>query len=758
MFEHQNITKLNDFFENMNDRQPKGVYFYRINGYNEEIAEFIRRYYETARRRGVIIEGRIPNPDEKNLAYYNEIMGSAFYLKINFISENLKKWLPRMDDRQRSNVASSMYRTLSDLKLAGKNDNMIKNAYVKFMCWLYYKFERIVNQLGTDEIPKILYEGEIGRYELLLISILCGAGCDVVLLQYRGDAAYLKSDPTSAMSISLSLPEMKPFPPHFNLRYIMKMIQEELNMERLYGKKPQFINCTNASIEGNSLEDFKKPPAMRGKDKDFYYNCYCRIRGVEDKLTYVNDLYRFYLELKNEGRLITVVNRKIEPPSMQEISSIKRKNYSTLEQMLADLSTNLQYSANPELQRIMVKAFVDVLFAESKMEDMNVNKLTNRAVYLLCWLKRYQGSLFSNWKMPEIGVFIYMGGCKNETEAMFMRFLSKLPVDVLILQPNLNQPCRLEDKFLYEINHLTSLAVTNFPTEHSEVQVGTAAYHAERELDTLLYQDSGIFRDHQYTKANSVNLQTMYEEIKILWKEELKYRPNFSVVDDIVNLPVIFSKVAGVKDGDVQRYWASIKELLTEDTLVVRRGPYVDVSKPNPIKARSVDFWKYNRLQKSKIKADPDYPYRVLREDVQDHILDKLQLLIESKVIRGTFENGMEYKIIATVLHLDKEVVRMIQRFDFTKTNPKLIYFNTGEELITIEDSILATFLNLVGFDVVFFVPTGYQSIEGHFNKKIMEEHQIGTYVYDLEVPDLKTVSTPSRPKSWRERLFGRGV
>lgn len=758
MFEHQSITKIDDFFVNLSNRQPRGVYFYRINGYNEEVAEFIRRYYETARRRGVIIEGKIPNPDEKNLAYYNEIMGSAFQSNRNFISQSLKKWLPRMDDSQRTNVATSMHHTLNKLKLAGKNDNMLKNAYIKFMCWLYYKFERIVNQLGAEEVPKILYEGEISSYELLLISILCGAGCDVVLLQYRGDEIYLKSDSASELSIALSLPDMKPFPPYFDLRYIMKMIQEELNMERLYGKKPRFMNCTNAWIEGKALEDFKKAPASRGDTEEFYYNCYCRIRGVEDKLTYVNDLYRFYLELKNEGRLIAVVNEKIEPPSMQEISAIKRKNYSTLEQMLSDLLTNLQYSANAELQRIMVKAFVDVLFAESKSEEMNINKLTNKAVYLLCWLKRYQGALFSNWKMPEIGCFIYMGGCKNENEALFMQFLSRLPVDVLILQPNLSRPCHLEDKFLYEINYSISMSVKNFPTEHSEVQVGTAAYHAERELDTLLYQDSGVFRDHQYTKANSVNLQTMYEEIKILWKEELKYRPNFSVVDDIVNLPVIFSKVAGVKDGDVRRYWASIKELLTEDTLVVRRGPYIDVSKPNPMKAYSVDFWKHNRLQKSKIKAASNYPYSVLREDVQDHILDKLQLLIESKVIRGTFENGMEYKIIATILNLDKEVVRMIQRFDFTKTNPKLIYFNTGDELITMEDSILAAFLNLVGFDVVFFVPTGYQSIEGHFNKKVMEEHQIGTYVYDLEVPDLKTVSTLSRPKSWRERLFGRGV
>lgn len=125
-------------------------------------------------------------------------------------------------------------------------------------------------------------------------------------------------------------------------------------------------------------------------------------------------------------------------------------------------------------------------------------------------------------------------------------------------------------------------------------------------------------------------------------------------------------------------------------------------------------------------------------------------------MIKGTFENGTEYAIVATVLNMPKEIVRLIQKFDFTKKNPKLIYFNTGEKIISLEDSILAAFLNLAGFDVVFFVPTGYQNIEKYFNRKLMEEHQIGEYVYDLQVPNMALVSSSTR-LSWRDRLFRRG-
>ena len=225
--------------------------------------------------------------------------------------------------------------------------------------------------------------------------------------------------------------------------------------------------------------------------------------------------------------------------------------------------------------------------AESKKEGENLNRLTNRAVYLLCWMRRYLPKLFINWKPSDIGCFIYMGGCRNESEALFMSFLGRLPLDVLILCPDLNIKCCLEDKLLYEINYSESLPVMRYPEQNSQVKIGTAAYHAERELDTLMYQDSGLYRNQQYVRANVINLQTMYEEIKILWDQELKYRPNFSTVDGVVNIPVIFSKISGVKDGNISQYWESIAALVTEDTVVVKRVPYIEPTASNPMKAFS---------------------------------------------------------------------------------------------------------------------------------------------------------------------------
>lgn len=756
MFERKTLQDLPDYFAPRSARPGPVVYCYRISCYNEAIDAFIRRYYQEARQNGVIVEGRIPNPDEKNLAYYEEIMGTGFQMHLGFLTGSLQKWLPRMAQVQRDAVAAALYDALDAMRREGKNENILRNAYIKFMCWLYYKFERIVNLLGHEQLPKILCEGSVSAYELRLLSILSQAGCDVLLLQYDGDEGYGKVDPASAFSQRYAIAGAGAFPAGYSLAQIRKQAERDALAQQRYGAPPTLTACTNAWITGAGLADVEKAPRLRGDDAHLFYNCFLRLRGAQDTLTYANELYRFRFQLRQDKRNLVILDGQIPPPSMEEIAAIRRKNYVDLDQMLLDLSGNIQFTANPALQSLMVKAFVTVMTPPPDAAEVHLNKRMNQAVYLLSWLKRYQSSLFSGWKQPDIACFIYLGGCKNENEALFLRLLSDLPVDVLILCPDLSTVCCLHDARLFEKQYGESLTLAHFPREDAEIRMGTAAYHAERELDTILYQDSGLYRDQQYQRGMSVALQTTYEEIAILWDQELKYRPNFSVVGDTVTLPAIFAKVSGVKEGQTGPYWSGIKALEIDDTLLIQNPPCCKLDETNPQKAFATEFLKNGRLQKESIKRHRAYPYGFLREEMQAHILDKLHMLLEQRLIKGTFENGMEYTIVSTILNLPKEILRLLQKYDFTKKNPKLLYINTLEKAIPVEDAIVTAFLNLAGFDVLFFVPTGYQTVELHFTKKIMQEHQIGSYVYDLQIPDFRFVSGGARP-SWRERLFGKG-
>lgn len=759
MFTHINANSFDDFFTSLTQRGNKNVYFYRINDYAETVNNLIIKFYDLAKQNGIVIEGGLPVPDQKNLSYYKEMMGDEFKPTIAFMDAGLKKWIPRMNDVQRHDIAMSLLATFQDMLRAGKNESIIKNTYIKFLCWLYYRFERVLGELGKNDLPKIIYEGNITNHELLFLSILSKAGCDILLLQYKGDANYLKLDPESKLSTPLQIMGGQPFPADFNLSNLRSTAQKEKINTRLYGALPTVSMCTNAWIDKQrGLEIIKEPTGYRGKDEKVIYNSFVRINGAEDKYVYSDQLYRLQQDLKNSKRHLVIVNDKIPNPGPDEINGVKRGNYANTEQLILNISQNIVYGNNIELQKLMRKAFVDIILEESQKEDLNVNKLSSKAVYLICWLKRYSQGLFSNWKQPEIGAFIYFGGCKNDNETMFLRLLARIPVDVLILCPNLNSKCCLEDDLLYEENNKETLNLERYPEDSSIVRMGTVASHAEQEMMDIMSRDSnGLYKSQQFAKANSISLQTMYEEIPKMWDITVNYRQFFRIENNTVDIPVVFAKVSGVKDGQVGAYWDSIRSLRTDNTILISKIPYIASGTPNKFKGLASEFYKNGKLQKQKIKNYSDFPYAILREEIQNHILDKIEMLINNKLVKGIGENGTEYTVIGWCLNLPKEIVRLIQSFDFTKKNPKLIFVCTTDKTLSLEDSIIVAFLNLIGFDILFFVPTGYQCIERYFTRKLMEEHQIGEYQYDLTVPDLMIPPINKAGNSLLGKLFGRG-
>ena len=218
-----NASNLSDLLLPMRQRgNAPGVYFVRLCQWSPEIKDFLWRYHEAARAKGVIIEGQIGNPDERQLSYLTEMLGSAFEPNPAFITQALQKWMPRMSQANRVSFAEAMCDQMDELKRKGKTDSIIRNIYMKVMCWLYYKFERLMPFLGDDNPPRILYEcNAVTAHELILLRILSMMGTDILLLEPQGDAAYLKQDAASAWSQLLSVQGM-PFAKDFTLKQFRK--------------------------------------------------------------------------------------------------------------------------------------------------------------------------------------------------------------------------------------------------------------------------------------------------------------------------------------------------------------------------------------------------------------------------------------------------------------------------------------------------------------------------------------------------------
>ena len=716
----------------------KGV-FVRITSYEAETEGFMVKYLALTGECGAAAENGLANPSADSIARcakYAEGFAPSREFILRAVSARV-----RIAPGRAQAFSQRTAEIFSDLKTKGKNDSMLKNIFLKFLCWLG---DLSAAFAPSDKRAKLLCSGVSSLHEILFLSAAVASGADVVLIDTQGEEHYRKYDTQGDMSICISSGNT-PFPADFSVNKLISGAKESREIKSLAAGNSDIKFCTNAWLTGDIFSDILKPPAERGGG-DIIYNLFVRINGVEDKTSYLRDIYGVYAKL-SEARPVLVIDGKIEPPSNEEIAAVSRGNYRDVSGLVNDLSKNIVH-ADKKLQDVIKDAF-SFAAAEYFSVSKDLRKTLTKSVYLLCWLKRYQHCIFGKKGQ---GCVIFYGGCGSENEALFMRMLARCPADVLILAPDLSKKCCLSDELLYERNFTQSLPAEKFPKEE-DIRMGTVAYYAERELDTVMYSDSGLYRNFQYSKANALTLRTMCEEVPMLWGEELKYRPNFSVSGGEVNMPVIMAKISGVKNRDLNGYWDMIGEMCAaESTIVIKGEPMVPEELPCEY---TVGFMQGGRLRKDAVKNHKLYKYGFLKEDMQDHILDKLSLLLRSGIIKDQKVSGYEFRMAAICLNMDERILRLLQSFDFTKRNPKLVYISTTERIISRDDAVLLAYLNLLGFDIAYFVPTGYQGAEKYYEKNLMECHEAGEYMFDLQIPDL-TKRAQSKEKGFFGKLFGK--
>ena len=777
MPERSTLKTLDDFALPLSRRTPPGPCFARLCDWSEQIRDELWRCHEMARQWGIILESRIPNPDEGQTGYMLETLGPDFEPTAAFAEAALERWMPRMSADNRRAFAEALAQQYRELTLRGKPTGALKNLYIKLMCWLYYRFERLMPLLGREDLPKLLYVTEgITAHELTLLRMLCAMGTDVLLVEPAGDEPYLRLDPESRWSQRIDVPNGVPFPEGFSLKTFRREMapaqpnrpapgtaptrrqpnppaQPATIVPENYFRPPAHDICTNAWMAEADYRQLLTPPASRGDDPKLLYNGYIRLRGVRDQLDYLGDLHRFYRQLIATGRAVVAEDGPLPRPEPEALNRIRRRSrYHSPEELTVDLAGNLPADAPEELQRLMQRAFIQVMRVAAA-DQPNPNRLLTAAVVLLCRIQRYHAPLFRNWKPGEVPVFILMGGCADADEALFVRWLARLPVDVLLPAPDLEKPCVLTDEALLELSGEESLAADRFPRDDATLQLSTMAAHAERDLDALLYADSGIYRNRQFARGNAVTLRTTFDELFILWDQELRYRPGFAAGEGAVSMPVLYAKISGVEGGRLPGYWQKVRRLAGEDGLFVPQLPMPCGA--GDCQAMAQRALNNGRINREALKRDRRYPFGLLREELQEHLFDKVQLMLDRRLIRGTFVNGTEYTVLATALGMGKTLLRLLQAFDFTRRSPKVVCVDCRENGATLQDAILLTLLNLVGFDIALFVPTGYQTIERFLADNLPVEHQIGEYIYDLTTPSLDAMPQ-ERSSSWLERLFRR--
>lgn len=718
------IDRVDDYLKKVDERKEAGVYFYKLNFYNQEVKNFLKKYLKKTKENGLYIKNRLQNPTANNINYFMEFIGSDFFLEKKFFEKKLKRWLPQLTESENKEFSNLVFETLNELKKEGKNESILKNVYMKFMCWSYYKFQYVIKrcyEMREKETPKILFEGEISNHELLFLNIISKLGCDVLILQYSQD---VKSQGILEINI---LPKNN-FPENFCLE---NLLFEELEEEKIRdfidkGEEKREIDW----LSGDIFESILKPIEERGKKKDVSYSVFAKILGVEDVNSYEMSLVKFRLKLEEKNRKFILIENGIKNPEYEEVSKILKPTLNSKSDVLLTLSKNIFFSQSLEKTKVIQKIFINSLLEE---KEESLQKFFNKSVVILCWLIRYMKLALDKHNSEYYPVFLYYGSCNNQNEQLLLKILSRLDIDVIILCPDKSQEFKLEDRYLYEKIYEGSLPITKFPKDIKDIKLRTVAANAEKDLENILYRDTGLYKANQFKKAVPLNLNTIYEEIGILWKEEAKYRPNFEILKDSVIVPNICAKIVGVPDKNTNQYWKSIEKYVEDEEYFAVNFPIFTFEKNNIL--NTVNFFKKGKLNFEKLKQDKNYKYSFIREEMQDYILEKIQFYLENRSLKTNNLENNENKILHLLLNLDIEILRKIQDFDFTKKIPKLVILDTKEDMGKIDDAIIIEFLKEVGFDILLFVPTGYRSLESYFSKNIFVEYQIGEFMYDLKIP-----------------------
>ncbi len=737
------IQYLEACFLPLDRRTPSRPVFFRIIGRDAEgrIPALVERYQTQAKSNGVSLEG-LPNPREAEIKRFYQEAGSQFALEPPLIARQAALWLGQVRTAERPRLCKAIYSALSLLQKRGANEHILKNVYTKFMCWMRGPLGHTLSKLGGGEPPKVLFMGDISRHEAFFLYLLHQAGCDVWYVNYLSGASYDKADPDGRFSRRISgellsappppAPPPPPPPPWDGAGRDLEINQ--------WVNRPVWESITLPYHERSGVS-----PGKRG-------SVFAVLLGADERKAYRNRLLALKRALDAVPRTWMLVERKMQPPTPAETEAFRIADRNVPRpKLLWALAERMPagHSWTPLAQRALALAM-------EAFPDKNENRFFNYSVRLACWLRRCAEQLFANPGEDFPPALVYYGAI-TEPEISLLWTVAQMGADVLYVSPEKTDaftnhflpPVWLESAFE------NSLPMEPFPQREEKVLEHTTAYDAAQELNQLLYSDTGMFRDRQFARSQPVTLKTTYDEVGQLWPEEAQYRPSFRTEGGVVYVPNLFTKICGVDKGDLTLYWDKIRAMVTTNTYLITGLPFLNKLPPdggmNPTEARA--FLHNGRIDPRAIMASRVYQYGYLPEDTQNYILEKIQALMDYDLIADGGPN-VSAVMLSVLMNLDKELLRLLQSFDFTRTIPKLLIVDVTETMFTLEECILVTFLNLVGFDIVVFTPTGYRNLETHIRPDIFNTLTVGEFCYDLTVPDLR-VRRPAGKTGWFDRLFG---
>ena len=481
----------------------------------------------------------------------------------------------------------------------------------------------------------------------------------------------------------------------------------------------------------------------------------------EDKLTeYKNSLCNLRNDLISSPKCLLFMQNELKVPENNELllfDSVRRDN---TDDMMQDFLSVINIKGD-ELRTVEARKVFAELLEPYKSENLDIFYAIG--VKIIVWLNRCTSTAeyIANCH-GEVPVIIYYGRI-TANEVLFLHFMSRIGMDVIYIYTekstlSLLKTANVDGRMqIFEFPRETEFFP--YPDKIIKTKFATVAYSAERDLDEFMYSNTSIFKDFQFSEMQALTLKTTYDEIGILWHQQAKYRAGFNVIDGKRTvIPNIFAKISGVKDGDMNDYWDDVRSKLSPLTRIIYKAPTID-------RFNSSVFTVYNQFYSGKtinielLKKSKYNNYSFLSDNLQNLIFEKMQEAIDSGLLLLD-EHELVPLVLYVGLNIEKEILKILQKFDYTKDIPKIIVIDSIEDTFKKVECIQLILFNLLGFDILIYTPTGYKDLETYISTNAFETYSMNEFQYNVRVPRFKipdTVPEPDKNDGFFSKLFKKG-
>ncbi|WP_092334340.1 YceG family protein [Desulfosporosinus hippei] len=679
--------------------------------------------------------------------------------------------------------------TIFNLYIANEyeiNLSMAVNFGTKILLWFGEHGKQIIKKSPYN--PKVIYWGSPKKHEVYYLILMSLIGCDVLVLNtsFRDEFEYVDKNNEYSMLIKYfkdlpirSFPEQKA-KKEVREKDLPKAIKKEPELPVDQQKPRDLVNLNDPivvvklkrteAIFQEMLVPLKMRSGYIGHPYPILPTYFIRYIGVpvssdDWEAEYYNSLYDLDRSLQLLGNYLKFIDG-IPAPTADENSSIPtgfssypfKDRSEVIEQTLR--AEILPQFNNELFDNTIKKMFVEIvdLFAE-KNKNANFSIVSNFSLKIVTWLNRYVVQLFPkaslNQDQDHNPKILFHGQIKPH-EIYLLYALHRLGCDVLYVHSDKDgdKPFQIIDRD-NELTHLiqnpNNLTLESFPAEERYIRKSTIAYNASKEIEEVIYgEDVGLFKPWQFENYGTqpITLKTTVDELKILWREPAKLRPEFKIQNKKVYIPNLFAKINGVSE-DLNTYWRDLGNLSSAtNTKLVSGLPFTNVNyTKQELYQASYLLTDQGLLNEAKVIMSKHYKFNHLRAPLQHFLIGKINELIGSDLFVTAVDNKFKLKIIMTILTMEDEILKLIEVFDFPQEIPKIVIYDHKKQSFSESDAIILAYFNRIGLDILVLTPTSYKTIDQFIKPCFFDLFQLPQVKFDLDMPSLADIPAASSQK-----------